>query len=114
MAAVKLEKREGYIHAVLSGELTLSSSNEIKTTVKEYLEAEKNYALLVDMEQVELIDSSGLGVLISWFKLVNQEQGKVIYAVTSQHVRKIIGFAKLDKIFTLTETVAEAENLMNN
>ena len=114
MGTVKLEKKDNYIYAELSGELTLTSSNEIKTTVKNYLETENNFLLLVNMSQLELIDSSGLGVLISWFKLVNQEQGKVVYAETSQHVRKIIGFAKLDKIFTLTETVGEAEELMKN
>ena len=114
MATVRLEKKETYIYAELSGELTLSSSNEIKATVKDYLEAEKNYFLLVDMSQLELIDSSGLGVLISWFKLVNQEHGKVVYAAASQHVRKIIGFAKLDKIFMLTDTVVEAETLIKN
>lgn len=112
MATVKLEKKDNYIYAELSGELTLSSSNEIKTTVKNYLETEHNYFVLVDMSKLELIDSSGLGVLISWFKLVNQEQGKVVYAAASQHVSKIIGFAKLDKIFALTETVGEAEVLL--
>lgn len=114
MATVKLEKREGYICAKLSGELTLGSSNEIKATVKDYLETVQQYKLLVDLAEMELIDSSGLGVLISWFKLVNQEQGKIAYAQPSPHVKKIIGFAKLDKIFLLTETEEEAESYLKN
>lgn len=114
MATVKIEKKEGYISAKLSGELTLGSSNEIKTAVKDYLETENQYKVLVDLAELELIDSSGLGVLISWFKLVNQEQGKIAYAMPTPHVKKIIGFAKLDKIFLLTETETEAVSYLQN
>lgn len=108
MGKVKLEKQENYLLAEIDGEFTLATTNELKENVKQYIESNNLYRIIIDLSQVEFIDSSGLGVLIAWFKMVNQAQGKIIYASPNDHVRKIIGFAKLDKIFTITETLEEA------
>ncbi len=108
MCQVQLEKVDNYILATLSGELILGCTREIKEKVKEYADTHRNYHLVVDLSGVTFIDSSGLGILIAWFKMANQQQGKVAFCNLTAQVRKIIGFAKLDKIFTITDTLEEA------
>lgn len=108
MGNVTLAYHGDYVVACLKGEFALGNSNEMKETVKQYLEHNHTYRLIVDLSQVDFIDSSGLGVLISWFKMTNQQQGNVIYVHPTSYVAKIIGFAKLDKIFLIVDSMEEA------
>ena len=112
MCQVLLEKKDNMIIATLSGELVLGCTSEIKEKVKAYAESNKLYRLLIDMTEVTFIDSSGLGALIAWFKMANQQQGNLVFCGMTDHVRKVVGYAKLDKIFTIADTLDEAKAMM--
>ena len=77
------------------------------------MDSSQQYHVIIDLSQVSFIDSSGLGALIAWFKMVNQHQGRIVFCGLTDHVRKIIGYAKLDKIFTIVDTMEEAEKALN-
>lgn len=111
MSQVQTENRANYLWVKLTGELVLSQSNDVKEQVRSHLmNAGEN--VIIDMSAVDFIDSSGLGVLIAWFKTVNQHQGQIIFVGVSQYVQRIIHLAKLDKILTQTATIEEAEQLL--
>lgn len=112
MCQVRLEKKDQFIVATLSGEFILGCTSEIKEKVKDYAESNQLYRMIIDLSDVSFIDSSGLGAMIAWFKMANQQQGKVVFCNLTAHVRKVIGYAKLDKIFMITDTLAEAEAAM--
>jgi len=108
LASVGFTFKEEILLAVLSGEVTLLQSNELKEKIKEEMVKLKSNKLVLDLSQVPLLDSSGLGMLISLFKHINQEQGTIIYVGMTDYVKKIIGFAKLDKIFTIVDDLDTA------
>ena len=112
MCQVVVEAKNQYLLVSLSGQLVLNCSSELKEKVKEAANEHQQYHLIVDLSQVDFIDSSGLGVLIAWFKHVNEAQGKVIYTNVTEYVYKIIRLAKLDKIFTITDSVNDAISLI--
>ena len=112
MCQVQIEKKENYILVTLQGEVTLGCTAEVKEKVKEYAELNKQYHLIADMTGVTFIDSSGLGVMVAWFKMCNQSQGKLAFCGLNSHVSRIVGYAKLDKIFTIVDTLEEAEAMM--
>ena len=114
MCQVILEKHTGYLTVILQGELIMGCSSEVKEKVKNYAEENQIYHMLIDLSQVSFMDSSGLGALIAWFKMANQHQGKVIFCGFTDYVRKIVGYAKLDKIFAIAATRAEAEQLLHS
>ncbi len=109
MCEVRFEKKSAYFTVTLQGELILGCTNEIKEQVKAFAENNKLYRMVVDLSQVRFIDSSGLGALIAWFKMANQQQGKVVFCAPSAQVGKVIGYAKLDKIFTIVDSLEAAE-----
>ena len=112
MCQMKLEKKEHYLMVTLNGEFILGSTSEIKEKVKNYAEANQLYRLVIDLSDVSFMDSSGLGALIAWFKMINEHQGKIIFNNPSAYVRKIMGYAKLDKILDITDSFEEANALM--
>lgn len=112
MCQVHLEKQDAYLVATLNGELILGCTSEIKEQVKSYAEANQQYNMIIDLTDVSFIDSSGLGALIAWFKMANQQQGNLVFCGMTDHVRKVVGYAKLDKIFTIADTLDEAKAMM--
>ena len=72
----------------------------------------RRLSVIADMTGVTFIDSSGLGVMVAWFKMCNQSQGKLAFCGLNSHVSRIVGYAKLDKIFTIVDTLEEAEAMM--
>ncbi|NLT95443.1 MAG: STAS domain-containing protein [Clostridia bacterium] len=112
MAKVTFKYEDGILLAVLSGEITLLESNDLKEKIKDELARLKTFKLVLDLSQVPLLDSSGLGMLIALFKHINQKEGAIIYVGITDYVKKIIGFAKLDKIFTIVDTLEEAMKIL--
>ena len=112
MCQMKLEKKENYLSVTLNGEFILGSTSEIKEKVKNYAEANQMYRLMIDLSEVSFMDSSGLGALIAWFKMINEHQGKIVFNNPTSYVRKIMGYAKLDKIFDITDSIEEADAIM--
>ena len=62
-----------------SGEITLDNSLIFKEEIKNYLVDKGIYFLIIDLNEVEFIDSSGLGMLISFFKEINEKKGQLVY-----------------------------------
>ncbi|KJS21276.1 MAG: hypothetical protein VR72_11000 [Clostridiaceae bacterium BRH_c20a] len=115
MANAVFKFEEEILIVSLSGEVTLLQSNELKEKIKEELTRINTTKLVLDLSQVPLLDSSGLGMLISLFKHVNQKEGIIVYTGMTDYVRKIIGFAKLDKIFSIADSAELAiEYIKNN
>lgn len=114
MAKVIFFNEEQYLLAKLEGEVTLLQSSEIKEEIKEQLTKLEQKNLILDLSGVPLLDSSGLGILISLFKYINQQQGKIVYVGATDYVKKIIGFAKLEQIFTLAPDLEQAKQIIYN
>lgn len=56
--------------------------------------------LLLDLNEVEFIDSSGLGSIISLFKLV-ADHGKMGICNTQNTVRSLFHLTRMDRVFPL-------------
>ena len=111
MAEYTINEENGRLILHLKGELVLNAVTELKDEIKSHLKNE-NLKVIADLSDVEFVDSSGLGMLSSWFKCVNEENGRIVFANVQPYVRKIIKISKLDKIFTLAETLDEAKELL--
>ncbi|MGE0669146.1 MAG: STAS domain-containing protein [Sphingomonadales bacterium] len=64
--------------------------------------------VVVDVSEVEFMDSTGLGVFVSLLKLMSKE-GRIAVAGPSPGVRKLIEVTRLDRLFPLHATIGEAE-----
>jgi len=105
VSEVFFNKEDDILIVELSGEINILDVNDFKDSIKEKIKEENAKKIIVDMEKVPFMDSSGLGMLISLYKYVNENQGKIVYTGLSDYMLKILGFAKLDKIFTLSENI---------
>lgn len=105
MSEVLFNKENDVLVVELVGEINILDVNDFKESIKEKIKTEQAKKIIVDMEKVPFMDSSGLGMLISLYKFVNENQGKIVYTGLSEYILKILGFAKLDKIFIIAENI---------
>jgi anti-sigma B factor antagonist len=64
--------------------------------------------LVVNMAQVEFMDSSGLGTLVEALRWSRRNDGQLKLAGLSQAVRNIFEISRLDSVFQVYDTEAEA------
>ena len=67
-----------------------------------------NCQLIVNMDQVEFLDSTGLGVLVGGLKRVRAHDGSLDLACTRERILKIFRITGLAKVFGIHETVDQA------
>ena len=71
-------------------------------------EHEEKLNLILNMERVQMMDSSGLGVLVVSHTNIRRDGGNVVLLNLGGNVRSLIVMAKLMTIFDCYNTEAEA------
>ena len=67
-----------------------------------------HFRLIVNMEKVEFLDSTGLGVLVGGLKRVRAHDGSLDLVCTQERILKIFRITGLTKVFGIHDTVDEA------
>src|SRR5690554_5315694 len=63
---------------------------------------------VIDLKEVRYISSSGIGVLITMLTKMRNAGGEVYLTSPSEHVKKLLIITKLNNIFTVYDSLAEA------
>jgi anti-sigma B factor antagonist len=97
------------LHIVeLSGEVDLNHSPQLRQVLLAHADA-KRPALLLDLSEVNYMDSSGLATLIEYLQRAVKYRGRFALAGVSDRLRTIFDLARLGEIFAIHPTVAEAK-----
>lgn len=95
--------------AVVQAERRLVVGNRqvLKNAVMQEMENGRR-AVVIDLGQTDLIDSGGLGVLVTLYRHVEELGGNLVLANLSDEIAGLMKLTKLDTIFTVADTVDEA------
>ena len=63
--------------------------------------------VVIDLEKVRYISSSGLGLLITLLTKMKNAGGELFLTAPSEHVKKLLLITKLNGIFTVVESVKD-------
>ena len=103
-------KDEGQVCILnLQGRLDLASGTDLKNEIKKLFEEEKNLVHL-NLQEVEFINSSGLGALVSIMKEIRLRKGRLTLSNLASYVKEIFEITQLSHIFEIFETEPEAIN----
>ena len=95
------------IIVTLAGEIDLHKAPEVHRALVGACEAKPQH-LVVNLEQVAYMDSSGIGTLVEVFRRVNAYSGKLGLCGIGPRVRSLFEITKLDKFFKIYPTEKEA------
>ena len=72
------------------------------------LASKNSYQLIVNLDKVEFLDSTGLGVLVGGLKRVRAHDGWLDLVCTQERILKIFRITGLTKVFGIHQTVDQA------
>ncbi|MDX1631492.1 MAG: STAS domain-containing protein [Thermoanaerobaculia bacterium] len=92
----------------VEGVIKLGESAEFfAETLERALEEEKGNVLL-DFSRINYIDSTGIGELVGYLGRFKDRDRKMILVNPSDRIRRLLGIAQLDELFTIYEELDEA------
>ena len=91
----------------LSGRLDLASGSTLKEEIKQ-LSDKGTSSIHLNLSQVEFINSSGLGSLVSIMKEIRLLKGRLTLSNLAGYVQEIFDITQLSHIFEIFETEEEA------
>jgi anti-sigma B factor antagonist len=96
-------------HAVVGvkGEIDVYTAPKLREKLIE-LVSEGTYDVVVDLENVDFLDSTGLGVLVGALKRVKAHDGSLSLVCTQDKILKIFKITGLTKVFPIHDSVEEA------
>lgn len=106
--AIATKTADGCVVVTPTGALDVATSPPLHTWVQQRLD-EGVTRLVLDLSEVEFIDSTALRVLVSVHKrLRDTESGGFAVVCPHARIRRIFDLTALDRVLTLTDTVDEA------
>ena len=96
----------------IQGEIDLYNAPEIKDTMQKLIKAQK-YSIIINLEKVSYIDSSGIGALISSLSNLKKYQGSLKIINVYASVKKVFELTKLTSFFEIYDSEEEALSKFN-
>ncbi len=91
----------------VSGEIDVYTAPKLRDKITE-LVGDEVYDIVIDLEGVEFLDSTGLGVLVGGLKKVRAHDGSLSLVCTQDRLLKIFQITGLSKVFAIHETAEAA------
>jgi anti-sigma B factor antagonist len=91
----------------VGGEIDVYTAPKLREQLIDLVSA-GSYHIVVDMENVEFLDSTGLGVLVGGLKRVRAHDGSLRLVCTQERILKIFRITGLTKVFPIHASVDEA------
>jgi anti-sigma B factor antagonist len=89
-----------FLEIMLIGEVDIYTSSELKNKINELIE-EKNKNIIINGEQLDYIDSTGLGVLMSIYKKLQDKNLNIKVVNLKPNIYKLFDITGLNKVFNI-------------
>ena len=94
----------------LVGELDFQTSPDLRSKLQPVTE-KASHKVVINLKKVSYIDSSGLATFVEALQKAKRSNGRLVLTELVPSVKSVFEIAKLDKVFLLATTEAEALQL---
>ncbi len=91
----------------LSGRITMAEAGSLRASLTQRIAAGESW-LVLDLGDVEFVDSSGLSVLITAMKRCRESGGDVVLARARNGVRKLLELTRLHRVMEVVDDLDAA------
>ncbi|MDQ4026827.1 MAG: STAS domain-containing protein [Actinomycetota bacterium] len=102
-----VRKVDSYSLVDVKGEIDVYTAPKLREKLIE-LVSEGSYDVVVNLEGVDFLDSTGLGVLVGALKRVKAHDGSLSLVCTQDKILKIFKITGLTKVFPIHNSIDEA------
>ena len=91
----------------VKGEVDVYTAPKLREELIKLVEARK-YRIIVDLEGVEFLDSTGLAVLVGGLNRFKENNGILAICCTKDQILRVFSLTGLNKVFPIHETIEAA------
>jgi anti-sigma B factor antagonist len=104
---LEVSERDGWSVVEVGGEVDVATAPRLREQLIALVN-EQRYQIVVGLEGVDFIDSTGLGVLISGLKRVRTHGGRFSLVCTEPRILKVFEITGLLAVFNVCATLEDA------
>ena len=93
----------------LSGELDQYAVAELKEHIDFKIQTSKKRNVIINLKSVEMMDSSGIGLIVGRYKLTTSLGGKFAICNPNENIKRILLLSGITKVIKCCETLSEAK-----
>lgn len=97
-----VEQADGAAVALLSGDLDIVTSDEVRRDLTDLIDA-GHRALALDLSEVGFVDSSGLGVLVALHRHAGARGGELTVRSVPPRVQRLFEITRIGDLLTIDE-----------
>jgi stage II sporulation protein AA (anti-sigma F factor antagonist) len=101
---IELEVKQDVLCVRLSGELDHHFADELRNQTVNAIESYHIRHIILNLEQLSFMDSSGLGVILGRYKQIKQLNGEMVVCAISPPIQRLFDMSGLFKIIRLEPT----------
>lgn len=101
--SVNVSRIDGRVLVEVGGELDVYSSPHLRSTLLDLIDGQGNMALVIDLAELEFIDSTGLGVLITAMRHSQAHGGEIVLRHPTRSTRRLLRVSGMEKVFTIID-----------
>lgn len=102
--SIAMEVKNDVLCIRLSGELDHHTADELRNQVEKALENGSVRHIVLNLEKLMFMDSSGLGVILGRYKQIKQLDGEMVVCAISPPIQRLFDMSGLFKIIRLEPT----------
>ncbi|MGB5106298.1 MAG: STAS domain-containing protein [Candidatus Zixiibacteriota bacterium] len=107
---IRVTEHLDFITLSLKGRLDIASSASLKDDILRHVANGKS-RIILNLAQVDFINSSGLGTLVSILKEVRLAKGRLVLSNLASYVQEIFEITQLSNIFEIFASEADAQDV---
>lgn len=100
----QIREKNGITILEPNGKIMGNSASEFKKTISPQIETSNKPRILINLEGVDKMDSSGLGVLIGAYAAATQKQGRIGIIHVGKNIKNLIVISRLVRLFEHFDT----------
>ncbi|WP_342432190.1 anti-sigma F factor antagonist [Neobacillus sp. FSL H8-0543] len=101
---IDIEIKQDVLCIRLSGELDHHTADELREKATNAIERNDIRHIVLNLEDLSFMDSSGLGVIIGRYKQIKQVHGEMVVCAISPAIQRLFDMSGLFKILKLEPT----------
>lgn len=105
--SVTTSHRDDVSVVTVEGEVDVYTAAQLRQTLDQEV-ADGHVRLVVDLDTVTFLDSTGLGVLVGRLKLVRNDGGWLRIVCSSERILRVFRITGLDKVFGIHDSLEDA------
>ena len=99
--SVKIINEDNKVIAVLSGEIDHHNAKSLRQDIDFSLRENQPEELIMDFSEVGFMDSSGIGLVMGRYKLMQEIGGNLVVRNPPPHIKKVMRLSGIDRLASI-------------